>query len=38
MSDQLLISLFGLMTINANGLYAIGAAIIIVLIVFVRRA
>ncbi len=27
MSDQLLINLFGLMTINANGIYAIGAAI-----------
>ncbi|MFC4920212.1 MULTISPECIES: hypothetical protein [Bradyrhizobium] len=37
MSDKLLINLFGLMTINADGIYAIGAAIIIVLIVAMRR-
>jgi hypothetical protein len=36
MSDELLINLFGL-TINADGIYAIVAAVIIIVLVLARR-
>ena len=36
MPDKLLINLFGL-TISADGIYAIGAAVIIIVLVLVRR-